>query len=258
MKSFLAAIIIGFLLPAVALAASQPEYLSSFDPAKGFKPAQRDLTEIFLQIAGSLEQYGSPEPYLRHVASEHDRVEALYLKKGGKAARSFRPAYMTDQYIDKMCANWRALSPQLGLDPLAKDVGHMMRDAIKGTRGTGTIIVTICNEHQARVFDSLAGRGGPADFDALKAQFVSQLELDKKAVDEERYEIARRDAISFALGIHGVTMKLFNTLDKSLKPADATKLRAAITGVFIDVGRMAQSELEVGIAEWALRQKGNP
>ena len=40
----------------------QPEYLASFDPAKGFKPAQSDLTEVFLQLAGSLEYYGSPEP----------------------------------------------------------------------------------------------------------------------------------------------------------------------------------------------------
>src|ERR1700710_154064 len=82
------------------MATEPPEYLASFDPAKGFKPAQRDLTEIFLQIAGSLEANGSPEGYLRHVASEHTRIEALYREKFGKAPRSFRPGYMTDTYID--------------------------------------------------------------------------------------------------------------------------------------------------------------
>ena len=39
---------------ATANAAERPEYLQSFDPVKGFKPAQRDLTEIYLQLAGSL------------------------------------------------------------------------------------------------------------------------------------------------------------------------------------------------------------
>ena len=74
-----------------SFAADRPEYLASFDPAKGFKPAQTDLTEIFLQIAGSLECYGSPEPYLRQMAKEHERIEALYLQKRGKAPTSYRP-----------------------------------------------------------------------------------------------------------------------------------------------------------------------
>src|SRR5579862_5578741 len=87
-------------LSAAADPQTRPEYLQSFDPAKGFKPAQRDLTEIFLQLAGSLEYYGSPEPYLRHVASEHKRIEALYRQKFGKNPTSFRPAYVDDAYID--------------------------------------------------------------------------------------------------------------------------------------------------------------
>lgn len=235
---------------------TKPEYLALFDPAKGFKPAQRDLTEIFLQIAGSLENYGSPEPYLRHMVAEHNRISALYRQKFGTAPASFRPAYMTDQYIDRLSANWNVLSPKLGLDTYAKDVGHMMRDAIKGTRGTGTILVDIFNQHQSLVFDRMAGKQtAPSDFDALKAQLISQLELDKDVVDEENYELARRDAISFALGIHGETMKLFKVLDQGLSPADAQDVKAGITGVFIDVGRMAQSELEVGLAEWALRKQ---
>jgi hypothetical protein len=239
-----------------ASAADKPEYLASFDPAKGFKPAQTDLTEIFLQIAGSLEYYGSPEPYLRHMVQEHTRIEALYRQKFGNAPTSFRPAYMTDQYIDRLSANWNVLSPKLGLDSYAKDVGHMMRDAIKGTRGTGTILIDIFNQHQARVFDRMVGKKtAPSDFEALNAQLISQLELDKDTVDEEKYEMGRRDAISFALGIHGETMKLFKVLDQGLSPNDAEDVKAGITGVYIDVGRMAQSELEVGLAEWAFRKQ---
>src|ERR1700690_1023998 len=83
-------------------AAEKPESLASFDPAKGLKPAQRDLTEIFLQLAGSLEFYGSPEAYLRHIAKEHTRIESLYSQKFGKYPNSVRPDYLTNQYIDAL------------------------------------------------------------------------------------------------------------------------------------------------------------
>jgi hypothetical protein len=256
---FRSAILLFFLILACSCgntcAAGTPsEYLKSFDPAKGFKPAQRDLTEIFLQIAGSLEHHGSPVPYLRHVATEHTRVEALYRQELGTVPKSFRPAYMTDDYLDRLAANWTALSPKLGLDPLARDIGHMMRDAIKGTRGTGTILVEIFNRHQARIFDSMAGKKvGRVDYDSLRAELVSRLELDKKQVDEERYEIARRDAVSFALGIQGVTRKLFARLDAGLAPADAAKVKTVLMSIFDDVGRMAESELQAGILEWSVK-----
>ena len=237
------------------LAAEKPEYLDSFNPAKGFKPAQRDLTEIFLQLAGSLEQYGSPEPYLRHIAQEHARIESLYRRKFGTEPKSYRPAYMTDEYLNRLAANWNLLSPKLGLEPFAKDVGHMMRDAIKGTRGTGTVIVEIFNKHQDRVLDSMTGKGRQAaHFETLRTELVARLELDRKGVDESRYEIARRDAVSFALGIHGTTMKLFKRLAAGLKPADAERVKTVITSIFMDVGAMAQSELQAGISAWGFEK----
>jgi hypothetical protein len=249
----LIALAFAFIALLTARGADRPEYFASFDPAKGFKPAQENLTQVFLQIAGSLEQHGSAEPYLRHMAKEHGRIEALYLRKYGTASKSYRPAYMTDEYLNRLSANWNLLSPKLGLEAFAKEVGHGMRNAIKGTRGTGTIIVEIFNYHQSKVFNSMAGKGnGPADFETLKSQLISRLELDKPSVDEERYEIARRDAVSFALGIQGDTIKLFKRLDEGLKAADAERVKAALTSVFIDVGRMAQSELEAALAEWAL------
>jgi hypothetical protein len=236
-------------------AAEKPEYVTSFDPAKGFKPAQTDLTEIYLQIAGSLEYYGSAEPYLWHVVKEHARIEALYLQKTGRAPKTYRPDYMTDAYIDRLSSNWKSLSPALGLESFAKGIGNTMRDAIKGTRGTGTIIVQIFNRHQKSVFDSMAGKGtGTADFEVLRAELTRQLELDKESVDEERYEISRRDAVSFALGIQGRTLKLFKRVDAGLKPADAERIKTVLTSIFMDVGEMADSELKAGIAEWSFEK----
>jgi hypothetical protein len=97
----------------IAMAADQPEYLATFDPAKGFKPAQSDLTDVFLQIAGSLEYYGTPEPYLRHMKAEHERVEAKYQKQTGHKPQSFCPAYMNSAYFDQFTANWQHMAAPL-------------------------------------------------------------------------------------------------------------------------------------------------
>lgn len=237
------------------LIAAPKEQATSFDSAKGFKPAQRDLTEIFLQLAGSLEFYGSPEPYVRHVIAEHKRIEALYRQKSGREPKSFRPDYMTDEYIDKFCANWKLLSPQLALDTYAKEFGRLMHNAIRGTRGNGTMLIEILNQHQSLVFDEMAGKGKAlSDFKALRSELVRRLELDKAVVDENRYEITRRDAVSYAIIIHGMTMKLFARLDAGLKPADATNVKSVITGIIMETGRAAQSELQAGISEWGFRK----
>jgi len=235
--------------------ASDAEYLQSFDPAKGFKPAQRDLTEVFLQLAGSLESYGSPIPYVKHVAAENRRVEEIYRAKNKKTPPTFRPAHMTDEYINRTAANWDLLSPKIGLEPFAKEFGHMMRDAIKGTRGTGTILVDIFNEHQSAVFSGFTGKSSDhAGFEALKTELVKQLELEKSSIEEGRYEVARRDAVRCAIIIREITTKLFVKLDKGLQPAAAESVKAVLRGVIMETGMMAQSELEIGIAEWAMSE----
>ena len=254
MKTIFAILIAAvFASQAPALAGEQPEYLQSFNPTNGFKPAQKNLTEIFLQLAGSLEFYGSPEPYMRHVKSEHARIEAKYQQKFSKPPKSHCPAYMTDEYIEKFAKNWNLLSPKFDLKPFTQDIGNMMREAIKGTRGTGTMLVEIFNEHQAQVFDGMTRAGDKsADFDLLKSNLVTRLELGKKVLREEEYEIPRRDAVSYAVCIQGVTMRLFKKFDENFEPTDTERFKAAFTRIFMDVGRMAQSELEAGIAEWAL------
>lgn len=237
----------------LVLANQPPEYLQSFDPQKGFKPAQKDLTEIFLQIAGSLEFYGSPEPYLRHMASEHKRIDEKYQKKYGKLPTSRRPENLTDDYIDLFSRFWQRLSPGLDLEPFAKEIGNAMRDGILGTRGSGTMIVEIFNEHQNQALDAMAGKGSkPADFETLKTELTTRLELDKARVDDRNYSVPRRDAVRSAFIIRGITTKLYKRIDDALKPADALRIKTVLSAVFLDVGKMAQSEFEIGIAEWAI------
>jgi hypothetical protein len=249
------AVAFALLLPIAAHGAEKPEYLASFDPAKGFKPAQRDLTEIFLQIAGSLEYYGSPVPYMRHVQQEDARVAGLYQQKYGHPPKAFQPAYMTDEYLDRFAANWETLSPKLGLEAFTKEVGNTMRDAILGTRGSGTIIVEILNQHQARVFDAMAGKGSKsADFETLRSQLIKRLELDRSQIDDSAYSVPRRDAVRSAMIMRGSTLKLFKRLDDGLNPADAERVKTVISSMFMDVGEMAQSELKAGISEWAINQ----
>ena len=237
----------------MVLATDKPDYQVSFDPAKGFKPAQNDLTEIFLQLAGSLEYYGSPEPYLRHMKAEHDRIEAKYRQQFGTVPKSFCPPYMDDSYLEKFSANWKLLSPKLGLEPLTKDIGNLMRDAINGTRGNGTMLVEIFNQHQANVYAAMAGKEkGEADFNALKGELTRRLELDKTTIHDEGYKIPQRDAVGFTTGIRGDINRLFDALDKGLKPPDAERIKAFVRSVCTDLGQMAHSELEAGIAERSL------
>ena len=64
--------------------------------------------------------------------------------------------------------------------------------------------------------------------------------------------VLSRDAVRSAIVIHGITMNLFKRLDQNLKSADAERVKTTLTSIFMDVGQMAQSELETGIAEWAI------
>lgn len=234
-------------------AAEKPEYLASFDPAMGFKPAQSDLTEVFLQIAGSLECYGSAVPYFAHMKAEHARIEAKYRQHFGTEPKHFCPAYMDDNYFEGLADNWKLLAPKLGLEPLTKKTGHLMRDAINGTRGTGTMLVEIFNQHQARVYASMIGKGTePADFDALKTDLINRLEIGKRIVHDENYGMAQRDAVDFTTGIEGGFNRLFAALDTGLTPSNAARVKGFVTSICIDVGRMAQSELQAGIIENAL------
>jgi len=114
------------------LAAEPPPYAPYYNPAAGFKPAQRDFTKIFLQLAGSLEHHGSPEPYIRHVMAEHERIAKKYKSATGKDTTA-RPKYLTDQFVENLIGNWNKMNTGLKLEALSRDSGKNMRLAIMGT-----------------------------------------------------------------------------------------------------------------------------
>lgn len=242
-----------FMTTAVAEDAKSPEYLRFYNPDTGFKPARANLTEIFLQVAGSLEAHGSPEPYLRHMQKEHERVSAKFAAKTGKRHQSRMPDYMTPEYIDRVVANWNLLAPRLGLDAFAKETGKFVREGIRGTRDTGTIAVEIFNAHQERVVEQMktGERGGEA-FEELKAKLYTELEFGKPYVDMKGYDVPRRDAVSYVLIFQGTEDKLFAKIDGGVPPQNAKKLKSVIRGALLDLGRLAHSELEIGILDLAL------
>lgn len=98
----------------------------------GFKPAQRDFAKILLQLAGSLEYHGSPEPYIRHIMAEHSRIAGKYEAAIGKEA-TVRPDYLTDEFAERLIANWKKLTPGLKLDTLSHESGRNLRLAVMGT-----------------------------------------------------------------------------------------------------------------------------
>lgn len=235
-------------------AADKPGNAASFDPAKGFKPAQSDLTEVFLQIAGSLEYYGSPEPYLRHMKAEHDRIDAKYRQQFAGKTKSFCPSYMDGAYFERLAANWKHMAPQLGLESLAKSTGRLMRAAINGPDGKPTILADVFKEHQREVKAAMSSKEAVVipDFDALKVKMVKCLRLDATPVQAGNLPAEQQVVVRPASDAHAAFLKLFSAVDAGLAPADAEKVKTVILGIVTDVGRMAQSELEAGILEESL------
>ncbi len=165
-----------------------PPYLEHFDPGKGFNPAPTGLADVYLQLAGSLEYFGHPCPYLRHVLAEHERISAEYRRKLSKEMIPYLPAYMTDEYVDEMCRNWDELARNLKLERLAKDSGRLMRLAIDGEDGRGTSLVLLFNRHQDLVYeDMVSGQKRQIGFQQLKD------ELLEFSLGDESGFLARRE-----------------------------------------------------------------
>ena len=253
MKIVLAAIVtLG--LTSVLPAENRPEHLRFFDPAKGFKPAQTNLIEAFLQAAASLEHFGSPEPYLRHMLAEHDRIHKKAVAKLGDKIPTSLPSSLNAERVEQLIANWNKLSPVLGLDSLAKDVGQDVRLGIRGVWDKGTTAVTLLNEHQQKVLEALSGQGLRSfGFQQLKEEAVKELELDKAMLNLEDYQVQRRDAVMNADLVNAKFIGLQKTLRKKLPPEKADQIAEAVKQTFLDMALMVHSELEVGILEWSLK-----
>ncbi len=228
------------------------DYLRFYNPATGFKPAQPSLAQIFLQIAGSLEHTGSPEFYLRHMQREHARISAKYSASTGQTAPSRLPAHMTPEYIARTIANWNVLGPNLDLEALAKEIGRCVREGIRGTRDTGTLAVEILNQHQKLVVAQMQSTSPQtANFEQLRGKLESQLEFNNRNIDTTGYETTRRDAVTYASLARVTFERLFQKIDAAVPAQKAAQIKSAITGFFLDLGRMAQSELEIAVLEMA-------
>lgn len=248
--------VVAFVLTCTATpddSGNQP-YLAYYQPDKGFKPAQTNLTDILLQLAGSLEHSGSPELYLRHMQKEHARISAKFTAKTGKPHVSRMPAYLTDGYIDKLIANWNLLSPKLKLDDLAKNAGRCAREGIRGTRDTGTIVVQMLNEHQKLVADEMAAGGEQkTGFEQLRSRLEEGLEYKKEKISMVGNDASRRDAISYALIFEGILADFNTSVAAKLPPEKAEVVKQIVESVFMDLGHIAHSEFEIGMVEWALK-----
>lgn len=322
------ALIAAYPVQGIAQSTDTPPYLAFYNPANGFTAAQPSLTQIFLQIAGSLEYSGSPEGYIRHMQQEHARISKKFAAATGQNHVSRMPAHMTPEYLDRLISNWKVLSPKIGLDALAKEEGLCARKAIRGMNDKGTVVIKIFNEHQAVIADAMEkGTSEGADYEHLQSRLEAELgllpssEAEKViAAQQERYfallarkeqalnETERKDYIAllrhprftkadFAeldrfykksydklseqgkdemsqrvwAGTHPDESKaiqtvaitaaneflrtkaaLFKRIDAALPPEKAIKIEAAIDGVFLDLGELAQSELEIAILEYAI------
>lgn len=316
------------IAPPSPVTAQVPAPASSYNPTAGFKPAQPSLTQVFLQIAGSLEATGSPEGYIRHMQQEHARISKKFAAATGQSHVSRMPAHMTPEYLDRLISNWKVLSPKLGLDALAMEAGRCTRKAIRGTTGKGTVVIKIFNEHQAIVANAIEkGIWEGADYEHLqsrleaelghipsseavkviaaqqeryftilaekeqalnqseRAEYISFLrlprfrktdfaelerfykkpydKLSKQGKDEMSHRVwagtrpddskaIKADAISAANEFLSTKAALFGRIDAALQPEKATQIKAAIDGVFRDLGRLAHSELEIAILEYAI------
>jgi len=180
----------------VAPAAEPLPYAEHFNPANGFKPAQRNLTAIFLQMAGSFEHYGTPANYLRHVNNEAKRVETAWLKAMGKPA-TFRPGYFTEGYIEKLITGWNQMAPALALESFSRNSGRHMRCAIMGSWNMTPAEVatseTKLTKVQSGEFQRLLAKPffTKSDFPALEKFYADGAAYDKLS-DQAKGELSKR------------------------------------------------------------------
>ena len=285
-----------------------------------FKPADTSLALVFQQMARSLEHYGTPVPYLRHILAEHERIEALYYKKKGKKPRSYKPDWLTESYIAKLEKNWAKLSPKLGLDGFARRSGKRINAAIDSEN---SFVIELCNAHQKQVFEKMVGRdkGNPnyatfrdellarlksdsvidhqirvefaltasqakayrrflskphmerSDFPALnrfyKNGYDNLTDLGKSRMsrrvwdgtrkkppnpiteDQASYRRARAELKAIEVDMQAIFAHLENILSKK----DSDLVKKWLTAIQDELCRVAHSELEIAIVEWAIRDK---
>ncbi len=161
-KSYLNTLVtIIFLIFALHQGGQASEKEKFYDPVKGFKPAQLNLSKIMLQLAESLEHHGSPEPYIRHVIAEHKRIDAKYTKATGNKFSS-HPKYLTDEELELLLSNWKNIEKKLQFEDMSRKCGVYMRHAIQSSwHKTSAELVADeknLNERQRKRYKNLLGK----------------------------------------------------------------------------------------------------
>ena len=175
-------------------AADQPAYGLYFEQSKGFKPAQANFQSIILQMAGSFEASGTPEPYLRHVMIEDRRISAKYRLATGRDG-SRRPSYFTDEYLEKLLKNWNRMAPVLSLEDLTRETGRNIRHALMGSWNMSVAELVALQdsltEKEASVYRDLLRKDyfTKADFPAMEGFYKTAF---GKLTEEGKAQISRR------------------------------------------------------------------
>lgn len=181
-------------------AEEQAPYALHFNPASGFKPAQRSLTQVFLQMAGSFEHFGTPEPYIRHVMAEHARIDAKYRLATGKSVSS-RPTYLTDEYVENLFASWKKLNSVLSLESFCRKSGRNMRYAILGSwnKSVSELVAdeTQLTESEKTAYKSFLKKDYfiKADFPALEAFYKAPYDKLSEAGKEQLSQRTKRGTL---------------------------------------------------------------
>lgn len=208
------AVVLPLLVASPCNCVAEPAYAPYFNPDDGFKPVQPSLAKAFLKLAGSLEHFGTPEKYIRHVLAEHERIDAAHHAKGGKG--SSRPAYLTDEYADNLIASWNKMATPLKLENFCRQAGKNMRYAILGTKNMTVselvLLETKLNENETATYRDLLGKQyfKKADFKAMEAFYETAYD---KLTETGQTQISRRT--------------MLGTLDPDARTKELSKL---ITG----------------------------
>lgn len=151
------------LAPAPAVMAAEPSPLLT-------KP--NGLPRIVENLARSLEEQGTPVPYLRRVLAESERIQAKYIQRMGKDGPKVCPDWLTTEYIKDLEIGWANLNPHLELDSFGRMIGRNLRLALAGEDG---FFVELLAAHQQRMLGAMKGEGDRCGYQNLKADFLSRL-----------------------------------------------------------------------------------
>ncbi|HEV2692916.1 MAG TPA: hypothetical protein VG347_08490 [Verrucomicrobiae bacterium] len=207
--------------------------LASFLPAKSFADDKTPkLTAVFFKLADSLEQNGSPVPYWNQVKLDAGRIENIYIQKFGNNPIVYHPTFLADGRADRAVKNWEALSPKLGLEPLSRNIGGILRNCV-----THPAAVSLLEEQERLISTAMTVDGN-----------------ESEAFDEFEKAVLKISPQIGGSSITNMIANLFQRLDAALKPEDAAKIKTALIGAFNETVEAALIEYELELENSAVER----